>query len=94
MTIEGLQSETTILDGDYKDRLIDIKANAVVKLVDIQIYHGRPAAADGKNGNGCGIYNHGTLWIEDSIVANNISLTNQNPRFMLEMAVGSGRMEN
>jgi hypothetical protein len=79
VTIEGNGSGNSIISGDYNDRVIDIQADAAVKLAGIEIRNGSPSIIDGKFGNGCGIYNHGTLLIEDSRLYNNICLPNGVP---------------
>ena len=76
VTIIGEGSGNTILDANNIDRVIDIQANAYVKLVGVKIYRGHPSIYDGKQNNGGGIYNHGTLRIEDCLIFNNWGQSN------------------
>jgi hypothetical protein len=77
VTIVGDGSGSTILDATTIDRVMDIQGNASVKLVGVKIYRGHPSPSDVKMGNGAGIYNHGTLWIEDCIIENNWAQNNE-----------------
>ena len=71
VTIVGDGADFTIIDATHEDRVIDIQAKAYVKLVGVKIYRGHPSISDGKQNNGGGIYNHGTLRIEDCLIENN-----------------------
>jgi CSLREA domain-containing protein len=77
VTIIGEGSGNTILDATTQDRVIDIQANAYLKLVGVKIYRGHPSPSDAKIGNGAGIYNHGTLRIEDCAIENNWAQNNE-----------------
>ncbi|GEM_PF-1835011 len=72
ITIEGNGPGNTILDAGYVDRVIDIQADANVWMQGVDIQSGYPPPWDGKNGDGCGLYNLGSLVIENSRIHENL----------------------
>ncbi len=67
LTIMGAAVETTILDANQLDRVLDILKDASVQLTNLTIRNGRPP----ENADGGGISNAGTLKLRNSMVTNN-----------------------
>ncbi len=82
LTLTGLGRNQTILDGNSSSRIFDIAPSAVVTLSMLTIRDGFPQMiVPGPQGNtviaeGGGIYNAGTLTLNDSSVENNKASSN------------------
>jgi hypothetical protein len=74
ITLQGQSAEDTILEGIWKDRVLDIHPGARVELLHITVQggqapHGATPGADGEHGGG--ILNRGELVIRDSVIRDN-----------------------
>jgi predicted outer membrane repeat protein len=76
VTIRGLGAEATIVQAhdtpdEAPDRVFLVEENATAILEGMTIQHGKPSAQDEHGG---GIYNYGTLTLENCVVTNNTAI--------------------
>jgi hypothetical protein len=71
ITIAGAGMNDTLIDGNSIDRIFDLNAYAVVIFQDLTITSGQSQPADSHLGYGGGIYNEGTLTLQDASVSLN-----------------------
>lgn len=72
MTISGSGAATTIIDGGNIDRVLHVMAGTIVTISGVTIRGGNQANIPSTNqGTGGGIYNTGTLTLNDSVVSGN-----------------------
>ncbi len=71
ITIAGAGWNDTFIDGNSVDRIFDINAYASVILEDLNVTEGQSQPADSHLGYGGGIYNEGTLNLQDANVSFN-----------------------
>jgi len=73
--IDGAGPAETILDGNNTTRVFDITASAVVMIRGVKIQNGRAVKSDDRvfpsHYHGGGIHNHGTLFLENSVLSGN-----------------------
>lgn len=72
LTIRGLGT-SSIIDGDYFDRVLDIHSGATVTLESLAITHGHAPNGSSSVPNGGGIRNEGSLTLVDVLVHHNIA---------------------
>lgn len=97
LTIDGVSSAITIIDGNATDRIFDIKDNTTVVMTDVTITNGNvtdegleledPAV---NYLNGGGISNFGTLTLSQSVISNNTLDSNLYDRFGAGLYCGDG----
>ena len=74
ITINGADADTTIIDGDQSDRVMEVFGGASVELNNLTIANGKGQdAASIAHGQGGGIHNAGTLTIQDCVIKDNLS---------------------
>ncbi|HEY65776.1 MAG TPA: CSLREA domain-containing protein [Caldilineae bacterium] len=74
LTIKGAGADVTIIDGNQIDRVLHVHYGAIVTINDVKITNGKTpdGANPGDSGeDGGGIYNEGTLTLNDCIVTGN-----------------------
>jgi hypothetical protein len=71
LTIIGVGAASTKIDGNHLDRVLHILGNATVTITGVTIQHGQVAQAGPTSNAGGGIYNNGTLTLNDSAVSEN-----------------------
>lgn len=73
VTINGVDAESTIIDGNQQDRVVQVYSGYIVEINHVKIANGKTQAGNILANSGAGVYNEGTLTLNHSMVSDNMT---------------------